>query len=253
MLTSLGRSVLLASVALFGMAYAVGYADLAIPAVAGCAAVLAAAIFVGRTARLNASLDVTPARVRRREYATVTVRLEDRAKSRSPRFSLFLPHGPEVGEVPGEGSSRRRGPDVRPANPVRNRDSCGSACSPGNGATCSGCAAGSRWSPAGLRSCSPGDPSIACHAVRLVTPRRRKRVAADASCLPDIPHAAGVRTWRRSPVRALAGKREAAASLDNLLVREHVETTSPLTAVLLDTGPVLTPAALLRRSRPRSN
>jgi uncharacterized protein (DUF58 family) len=237
-LTSLGRSVLLASVALFGMAYAVGYADLAIPAVAGCAAVLAAAIFVGRMARLSASLDVTPVRVGRGEYARVTVRLENRAKSRSPRFSLCLPYGPEVGEVPVRSlaAAEARTFDLR-----------------------------IRCEHRGLIRIGPltlhrRDLFGLCRRVAVVSGPISVRVHPVIHPLPATPSVWSLQgegsVSRRTPLagptfhtlreyvpgddlryvhwRASA---KAAASLDNLLVREHVETTSPLTAVLLDTSP----------------
>ena len=238
MLTSLGRSVLLASVALFGTAYAVGYSDLAIPAVGGCAAVLAAVISVGRTVRLSASLDVTPARVRRGEYATAAVTLENRAKSRSPRFSLYLPYGPETGEVPVRSLAAA---EVRKLDLRIQCDHRGLM----------------RIGPLTVHQ---GDPFGLCRKVTEVSGPMSVRVHPAIHLLPATPSVWSLqgegRVSRRTPfagptfhtlreyvpgddLRYVHWRASAkvAASLGNLLVREHVETTSPLTAVLLDTSP----------------
>lgn len=239
MLTSLGRSVLLASAALFAAAYVVGYADLAIPALAGLAAVAAAAMFVGRPARLSGSLDVTPTRIERGEYAAVTVGLENRARTRSPRFHLSLPYGPEVGEVTVRPltAAEARTFDLRirceyrgvirigPAT-VERRDVFG-LCQ--RVTVVSGPvsvrvypaihplpAAPPVWSLQGEGSLSRRTPSGSptFHTLREYVPG------------DDIRHV----HWRASA--------KAAASLGNLLVREQAETTSALTTVLLDTSPL---------------
>jgi uncharacterized protein (DUF58 family) len=238
-LTSLGRSVLLASVALLAAAYVVGYGDLAIPAMAGCLAVAAAAIFVGRPARLSGSLHVTPIRIERGEHATVTVGLENRARSRSPRFNLCLPYGPEVGEVP-----------VRPlaAAEARTFD------------------LRIRCEYRGLIQIGPltverRDVFGLCHRVTVVSSPVSVRVHPAIHPLPAAPPVWSLQgersVSRRTPFAGPAfhtlreyvpgddlrhvhwrASAKAAASLGNLLVREHAETTSALTTVLLDTSPL---------------
>lgn len=238
MLTSLGRSVLLASVILFAIAYAVGYADLAIPAAAGCAAVLMAVILVGRTARLSVSLDVTPVRIRRGEHATVTVTVENRAKSRSPRFSLCLPYGPDVGEVPVRFLA---GGEVRKLDLQIRCEHRGLM----------------RIGPLTLQR---GDVFGLCRRVTVVFGPVPVRVHPMIHPLPATPSIRSLQgegsVLQRTPLAGQAfhtlreyvpgddlryvhwrASAKVAASLDNLLVREHVETTSPLTAVLLDTSP----------------
>jgi uncharacterized protein (DUF58 family) len=237
-LTSMGRGVLLASVVLFALAYAVGYPDLAIPAVAGCAAILTAVISVGRTARLSASLTVTPVRIRRGEQATVTVALENKAQFRSPRSPLRLPCGPDAVEVPVEPLA---GGEVRTLDlrvPCEHR-----------GLVQIGPLTLQRGDVFGLcrRVAVISDPvSVRVHPMVHPLP-----VASSVQSLQDegsvlrraSPAALTFHTLREyapgDDLRQVHWRASAkvAASLHNLLVRQHVETTGALTSVLLDTNP----------------
>ena len=238
MLTSVGRGVLLASLGLFALAYAVGYTDLAIPAVAGCATVLTAVISVGRTARLIASLTVTPVRIRRGEQATVTVTLENKAQFRSPRSRLRLPYGPDAGEVSLEPLA---GGEVRTLDlriPCEHRGLV-------------------RIGPLTLQR---SDVFGLCRRVAVISDPVSVRVHPMVHPLPVVSSVQSLQNegsvLRRASPAALTfhtlreyvpgddlrhvhwrASAKVAASLGNLLVRQHVETTGALTSVLLDTNP----------------
>jgi uncharacterized protein (DUF58 family) len=237
-LTSTGRGVLLASVVSFALAYAVGYTDLAVPAVAGCAAILTAVISVGRTARLSASLTVTPVRIRRGGQATVTVTLENKARFRSPRSRLCLPCGPDAGEVPVEPLA---GGEVRTLDlriPCERRGLV-------------------RIGPLILER---SDVFGLCRRIAAISDPVSVRVHPMVHPLPVVSSVQSLRNegsvLRRASPATLTfhtlreyvpgddlrhvhwrASAKVAASLNNLLVRQHVETAGALTSVLLDTNP----------------
>jgi uncharacterized protein (DUF58 family) len=93
MLTPVGRNTLLASAALYAAAFALGYAELAVPAAAGVLAVGVATAVVARRPRLQVALTVSPASVSRGQQITANISLRNNGQSRSPRFLLSLPHG----------------------------------------------------------------------------------------------------------------------------------------------------------------
>src|SRR6266511_4760602 len=93
MLTSLGKKTAVASAALYGMAYTLGYPELVVPAVVGGLSLATAVVTVARRPRIGATVDVTPTRVGRGQQVRVTAVLRNDGRWRSPRFTLRLPFG----------------------------------------------------------------------------------------------------------------------------------------------------------------
>jgi uncharacterized protein (DUF58 family) len=93
MLTRTGRNTLLAVIVLYCAAFALGYPELAAPAIAGGLALGIALITVARRARLQVTMTVVPSRVSRGQRVTANISVRNESGSRSPGFRLSLPHG----------------------------------------------------------------------------------------------------------------------------------------------------------------